>query len=133
MIQPVYYWPMIDQLVSRARYYTYCYYIIIIMYVVSYINDSRLIRIMPVKSNVERTQHSQTAFIYITLALLFSKREYMIITVQYARILLQYSVKPIIAYRVCIIYTRQWIIFTYVTAEFYRHFCIPVHISWNII
>lgn len=77
------------------------------MYVVSYINDSRLIRIMPVKSNVERTQHSQTAFIYITLALLFSKREYMIITVQYARILLQYSVKPIIAYRVCIIYTRQ--------------------------
>jgi len=61
--------------------------------------ESRLIRVIhsfPLNRTWKGTRLAQIAFIYITLALLFSKREYVIITVQCARIVAQCSVRPII-------------------------------------
>jgi len=83
------------------------------------------------------TRLAQIAFIYITLALLLSKREYVIITVQYERILAQCSVKPIIVDHIgtYIIICSKILdseLCSHVTAEFYRRFRIPIHISWNI-
>jgi len=97
--------------------------------------------LIPLNRTWKGTRLAQIAFIYITLALLFSKREYVIITVQCARILAECCVKPInVDHNIYLYYYIMYLcsitldseLCSHVTAELYRRFRIPIHISWNI-